>query len=124
MTDLAAIHRRFMAIRDAVDERARRLVAASESLVIGRGGIAAVCRATGMAAQVLRQGMAELKAAELRPAPRVGRIRRPGGGRKKTVAGDPTLRRDLEQLVDPATRGDPNRRYAGLVRACASWPPP
>jgi hypothetical protein len=96
-----------MAVRDVIDERARRLVAASESLVIGRGGITAVSRATGMASQVIRQGMAELKASERQPAPRTGRVRRPGGGRKKTVAVDPTLLRDLEQLVDPATRGDP-----------------
>lgn len=96
-----------MAIRDAIDERARRLVAAAESLAIGRGGIAAVSRATGMAAQVIRRGMAELKAAGQQPSPHTGRIRRPGGGRKKTVEVDPTLLRDLERLVDPATRGDP-----------------
>ena len=60
-----------------------------------------------MACQVIRQGMAELQAAEPQPAPRTGRVRRPGGGRKKTVAVDPTLLRDLEHLVDPATRGDP-----------------
>ena len=107
MIDLDAIHLRFMSVRDALDERSRRLVAAAESLVIGRGGIAAVSRATGMARQVIRQGRAELETAAELPAPRTGRVRRPGGGRKKTVAVDPTLLRDLERLVDPATRGDP-----------------
>jgi len=95
-----------MAVRDAIDERARRLVAAAESLAIGRGGIAAVSQATGLARQVIRQGMAELKA-EPEPVLRRERVRRPGGGRKKTVAVDATLLQDLEQLVDPATRGDP-----------------
>ena len=36
-----------------------------------------------------------------------GRIRRKGGGRKKTVVKDPRLREDLERLVEPVTRGDP-----------------
>ena len=107
MPDLQAIHRRFMAVRDAIDERARRLVAAAESLAIGRGGISAVSQATGMSRQVIRQGMAELRTPERPPRPSSGRIRRPGGGRKKTVDVDPTLLRDLERLVEPATRGDP-----------------
>jgi hypothetical protein len=96
-----------MAVRDAIDERARRLVAAAESLAIGRGGVAAVSQATGMSRQVIRQGMAELRAPVQPPTPRSSRIRRPGGGRKKTVDVDPTLLRDLEKLVDPTTRGDP-----------------
>jgi hypothetical protein len=48
--------------------------------------------------------MAELSEAAVHPP---GRIRRPGGGRKKTVDQDPSLLRDLEQLVEPVTRGDP-----------------
>jgi len=97
-----------MALRDALDERSRRLIAAAESLAIGRGGIAAVNRATGVAGQVIRRGMDELRQAAQQPVPRpAGRIRRPGGGRRKTVDTDLTLLRDLELLVDPLTRGDP-----------------
>ncbi len=97
-----------MALRDALDERSRRLVAAAESLSIGRGGIAAVTQATGMAGQVIRRGIAELEQAAQQPLPRpASRIRRPGGGRKRTVDVDKTLLRDLELLVDPLTRGDP-----------------
>jgi hypothetical protein len=104
MKDLSGIKQRFMVLRDLLDERSRRLVAAAESLAIGRGGISAVAQATGLARQVLRHGMAELKEPAIHPP---GRIRRPGGGRKKTVAQDPTLLRDLERLVEPVTRGDP-----------------
>ncbi len=104
MKDLAGINQRFMALRDVLDERSRRLVAASEALMIGRGGISAVSQATGMARQVLRRGMAELNEPAVHPP---GRIRRPGGGRRKAVAKDPTLLRDLERLVEPVTRGDP-----------------
>lgn len=107
MVALDAINGRFMALRDALDERSRRLVAAAESMVIGRGGVSAVSRATGMSRPVIRKGIAELKAAEGRPAERAGRVRRPGGGRKKTVAVDTTLLQDVERLVDPTTRGDP-----------------
>lgn len=68
------------------------------------GGVSAVSRATGVSRQVIRQGMAALSEAAVPPP---GRVRRSGGGRKKTVAQDPSLLRDLEQLVEPLTRGDP-----------------
>ena len=96
MVDLTGITRRFTVVRGILDERARRLVAAAESAAIGRGGVSAVSRATGMSRQVIRQGMAELSEAGVHPP---GRIRRPGGGRKKWVAQDPSLLRDLERLV-------------------------
>jgi hypothetical protein len=104
MRDLTGITQRFAAVRGVLDERSRRLVAAAESAAIGRGGVSAVARATGLSRQVIRQGMAELSQAGAGPP---GRIRRPGGGRKKAVAKDPSLLRDLERLVEPVTRGDP-----------------
>ena len=104
MTDLTTINQRFMALRDCLDERSRRLVAAAESMSVGRGGISAVSRATGMARQVIRRGVRELQQAPVHPA---GRVRRPGGGRKKAVVRDATLQSDLERLVEPVTRGDP-----------------
>src|SRR3954453_14199783 len=57
-----------------------------------------------MSRQVIREGMAELSESAVHPP---GRVRRPGGGRKKTAAQDPTLLRDLERLVEPVTRGNP-----------------
>jgi hypothetical protein len=104
MTDLSGIARRFKAVGGILDERSRRLVAAAESAALGRGGVSAVSRATGISRQVIRQGMAELSEAAVHPP---GRVRRAGGGRKKTVAQDPSLLRDLELLVEPVTRGDP-----------------
>jgi hypothetical protein len=104
MVDLAAITQRFAALREVLDERSRRLVAAAESAAIGRGGASAVARATGMSRQVIRHGMTELTEVGVHPP---GRIRRPGGGRKRAVAQDPSLLRDLEGLVEPVTRGDP-----------------
>jgi len=64
-----------------------------------------VARATGLAPQTIRLGIAELRGAI--PSAGPGRIRRPGGGRKKVAERDPTVRGDLERLVEPTTRGDP-----------------
>ena len=85
-----------------LDERGRRLVAAAEAFAAGDGGIAAVAMATGIAPSTIGRGMQELAWEE--PSPR---IRRPGAGRKTTVSKDPTLLQDLESLVEPSTRGDP-----------------
>jgi transposase len=105
MEQQEVIKARFARVAGMLDERARRAVAASEALAIGWGGITAVSRATGLSRTVIQNGIKELTGTRPRAAP--GRIRRPGGGRKKTVEIDPSVRVDLEQLVEPVTRGDP-----------------
>ena len=105
MNEQEAIKARYARVAGLLDERSRRAVAASEALALGWGGITAVARATGLSRKVIRLGIKELRGTVPRAAP--GRIRRPGGGRKKTVETDPTLRADLERLVEPVTRGDP-----------------
>jgi transposase len=80
------------------------LVAAAESQAIGKGGISVVARATGISRPVIRQGIADLKdPTALAP----GRVRREGGGRKRAVVKDASLRTDLEGLLESTTRGDP-----------------
>jgi len=103
--DEAAIRTRYGALSAALDERSRRLFLGAEALAAGRGGQAAVARVTGASAATIRRGLVELG----QPALTLdrGRIRRAGGGRKRSVELDPTLRRDLEALIEPATRGDP-----------------
>ena len=92
-----AIQGRYQAIAPAVDERVRRLVLAAEALAAGRGGQAAVARATGASRGTIRRGIRKLgqPAAEAEK----GRIRRPGGSRKRTVERDPSLCEDLDRLV-------------------------
>ena len=98
------IKERFTVLHSLLDERSRRLLAAAESQVIGRGGISVVSRATGVSRQVIRRGMAELKEpAAVMP----GHIRCAGGGRKKIVDQDRSLKSDLESLLESTTRGDP-----------------
>ncbi len=103
-TDIVgAIASRFSAVSPVLDERQRRLLAAAEARAVGHGGIAAVTAATGISGPAIRTGLKELEAGiEV-----TGRIRRPGAGRKKATAKDPTLLSDLEGLVEPTTRGDP-----------------
>lgn len=105
MADEAGIGIRFEALSGVLDERMRRLIAAAEAEAIGHGGASIVSRATGVSRRAIRAGLKELKGS---PRPQAGtRIRKAGGGRKKTVDKDPTLKNDLERLVEPVTRGDP-----------------
>jgi hypothetical protein len=104
MAEVEAIRRRFELLGPHLDERTRRLLAASEALALGRGGASTVARATGVSRRVIGEGIKELSDV---PAGGPVRIRRPGGGRKRTSDTDPTLRGDLERLVEPMTRGDP-----------------
>ena len=105
MEQQEAIKARFARAAGMLDERARRAVAASEALAIGWDGITAVSRATGLSRKAIQLGIKELTGTLVGAAP--GRIRRPGGGRKKTVETDPGVHTDLERLVEPTTRGDP-----------------
>ena len=100
-----AIQARYQAIAPVVDERVWRLVLAAEASAAGRGGQAAVARATGASRGTIRRGIRELGQPAVGAAK--GRIRHPGGGRKRTVEHDPSLREDLDRLVEPTSRGDP-----------------
>jgi hypothetical protein len=104
MDRVAEVRQRFTALEPVLDEKSRRLLVAAESKAWGPGGISAVSQTTGVSRQVIRQGLRELEQSPTHP---VGRIRRPGGGRKSAKQKDPTLVADLEKLVEPATRGDP-----------------
>jgi transposase len=103
------IQRRFRSLSAFLDERMRRLVAAAESEAIGYGGVSTVARVTGVSRRAITEGMKELKQRKVPRQTRSAqfRIRRKGAGRKRTVEKDLTLLEDLDQLVDPVTRGDP-----------------
>jgi len=104
MVDPAAIRARYEALLLHLDERGRRVFAASEARSAGYGGIAAVSRATGIAASTIGRGLDELAdTARLD----TWRVRRPGGGRKPLVLTDASLMDELMSLVSPGERGDP-----------------
>ncbi|CAN5866520.1 ISAzo13 family transposase [soil metagenome] len=92
-----------------LDEKQRRAVAASDAEFIGWGGIAAVSKASGMSRSTISIGMKELRSGSVAGRERA---RREGGGRKTLVETDPCLGKDLELLVCPVTRGDPESPLA------------
>jgi transposase len=87
-----------------LNERDRRLALATEAKSWGRGGISAVYRATGASRSTIRRGITELDGDD-----QVGshRVRQPGGGRKKAELTNPELLENLDSLIAPETRGDP-----------------
>ena len=104
MINVSAIRDRFTALSPHLNERGRRSFAAGEAQSAGYGGIAAVSRATGIAASTIGRGLEELAGPAALSA---DRVRRPGGGRKKLVVTNATLLDDLLGLVCPSERGDP-----------------
>jgi hypothetical protein len=98
-----SVARRYAALRGHLDARQRRLLLGAEASELGRGGITLVAEATGADADTVSRGVREIEGvSELS-----GRVRAPGGGRKKLTETDPQLLGDLKALVDPVTRGDP-----------------
>jgi len=91
-----------------LDEQSRRLWAAAEAQALGRRGVSVVARATGLSRTTIHQGVKDIEGLRKKKDSEVGkRIRAPGGGRKPISEHDPTLRQDIERLVQPTTRGDP-----------------
>lgn len=102
--ELERIRVKYEALSSALTERSRRLWCATEAMDIGWGGIALVSRATGVSQITIWRGTKELKSGDTME---LGRVRRPGGGRKKVVEKDATLLRDVESLVEPTVSGNP-----------------
>ena len=126
MTTDSLVGRRWEVMHKALDERQRRLLVAVEAKVLGRGGVTAVARATGVSRTTILAGLNEIEALANPPEhmanepamatprgpmalghPGLPRMRRAGAGRKKLQAKDQTLVADLLRLVEPTTRGDP-----------------
>ena len=102
MTDHLPITKKFTALGPILTEQGRRLWAATEAMVLGRGGVSLVAQATGLARPTIDAGIQELRGEPAAiPGCGQGRSRRAGGGRQRRVEHDPTLLADLEALVEP-----------------------
>ena len=99
----ATIVEKYAVVEAYLDERGRRMWAATESRAIGYGGDALVSDATGLSRPTLRKGRGELESG----GAAVGRIRRAGAGRPRIEQSQPGIKKALERFVDPLTRGDP-----------------
>jgi DNA-binding transcriptional ArsR family regulator len=101
MENESDLRRRYKTLFKHLDERQRRLLVAADAKQLDRGGISMVARASGLSRPTIYKGLQELQEKPL------GRVRRDGGGRKYIEESDPTILRRLEELIAPATRGDP-----------------
>src|SRR6516225_2314570 len=102
--DLArAIREKLMLLWPHLNERSRRMLAATEAVGLGYGGVSLVSRACGLSRVTITKGMDELA----QPPLAVDRVRRPGSGRWRLVQRDPRLPELLDALVEPLSRGDP-----------------
>ena len=99
----ATIVEKYAAVEAILDERERRIWAATESCTIGYGGDALVSDATGLSRPTIRKGRRELESG----GAETGRIRRAGAGRPGIEQSQPGIKQAVEKLLDPVTRGDP-----------------
>lgn len=116
------IREKYHHLKSYLDELSMRAWLATEAHSIGRGGISLVSKATGMSRTTIYAGMRELKSET--PSKQVSeikhhRIRAKGGGRKKLIEKDKQLLTDLDALVEPVSRGDPQ---SSLRWTCKSTP--
>ena len=109
---MRAVEESYKLISPHLDERTRRLWCAAQAKALGHGGVTTVHEATGVSRPCITRGKKDIGA-----SPMHGRIRRTGGGRKRTTAQDATLLTDLNTLVEPTTRGDP---MCGIRWTCKS----
>lgn len=122
MDATAVIKEKFAALSGRLDEATLRLWAAVEARALGRGGVTAVANASGLSRTTIHAGLRELASLASGEASATGvhaRVRARGGGRKRLSAKDPTVLRDLDALVEPSARGDPQ---SPLRWTCKSTP--
>jgi len=104
MKPSTALQEKLASVWPLLDERTRRLLAANEARALGHCGVSEVSRACGLSRKAITKGIKEIEAGT---APPLGRVRQPGGGRRKITEHDPRLTGAMERMIDPETRGDP-----------------
>jgi len=101
---IAQVKQRYQYLAPYFSEKDRRLWVAAESYAIGRGGNTIVQQATGISRVTINKGKEEI---DSKVENSQNRIRNIGGGRKKITDKNPEIAKDLDKLIDPLTRGDP-----------------
>ena len=112
------VREKYVPLKPALNERARRWWAATEARSLGRGGIAVVMAATGMSSATVNRGLGDLDSGTA-PTLEAGRVRQPGGGRKNARDKHPGFSKALATLVEPSTRGDPERALRWTCKSTA-----
>jgi hypothetical protein len=109
-----AARRRYRQMAPVLNEQSRRRFVALEAQAFGRGGVSLMARISGLARSTIYSGLSDIRDNRLPPP---GRIRRPGGGRRKKTVSDATLLSDLKDLVEPVARGDPMQPLLWTTRS-------
>lgn len=109
------VREKYEALAPVLDERSRRLWAATEAMALGHGGNSVVARATGLTRATIRRGKKDLDEG----LETTGRIRQPGAGRPKVTTTQPELGEALDRLIDPVTRGDPESPLRWTTKSVA-----
>jgi hypothetical protein len=117
MMSLSDLKRKLRPAWPHLDERTRRIMAATEAMSLGFGGVSLVSRACGLSRKAIHKGIRELQG---RGKPLVGRVRRAGAGRKSITQSDPQLVQTLEALIDEQTRGDPESALRWICKSTRS----
>ena len=106
--------KRYRKMAPVLNEQSLRRFVAMEAQTLGHGGVSLMSQISGLARSTIYHGFSDIRD-DVSAAP--GRVRRPGGGRKKKSSEDPTLVVDLKRLVEPATRGDPTQPLLWTTRS-------
>jgi len=100
----AAIEEQMAAFYQSLSEKDRRRYASIEACKLGRGGLSYMARVLSCDRHTIAQGVQELEdVAELQRS----RIRRTGGGRKRSQESIPGLAAGFLQVVEHHTAGSP-----------------
>src|SRR3990167_1088722 len=97
------LRKKLSGILPLLNERQRRLLVGAEALSIGYGGIRILSDITGMNCKTIRRGIDELQ----QKNKKFQGVRIKGGGRKKISNQNPKIKKIIEDLIEPDTRGDP-----------------
>jgi len=109
-----AARKRYREMTPVLNEQSRRRFVALEARALGRGGVSLMARISGLARSTIYHGLSDIRDQTSVPG---GRVRKPGGGRKKKSIQGPTLVVDLKRLVEPVTRGDPMQPLLWMTRS-------
>ena len=107
------LRKKLSGILPLLNERHRRLLAGSEAIAIGYGGIKILADITGMSSKTIKKGVEEIKQGNKK----FKGIRISGGGRKKISEQEPKIKKIIEDLIEPDTRGDPESPLRWTIKS-------
>jgi len=103
----ASSDRRWLKVLSTLNEFQARIYVADKAMDWGRGGISYLSKLTGMSRTTITQAVQELESGRRMVTPPEGRVRQPGGGRKRVEEIEPKIRQQLTAIVEHTTAGDP-----------------